>query len=149
MSAFDSRERARAAFDLRASRHSWKEICDRLGYRSLGAAQTAVNRHVARERRDPTRASIESHKHGIEIRTRALSQRFVAAFTARDDETLIALNREILRNEAELAKIGGMYAPEQLAVTVTQTPAAIIADARTRLLEIVDAEVIEPKEITR
>ena len=53
MSRYASRERAAEAFQLRASRHSWREVCDCLGYRSIGAAQTAVNRHVERLRREP------------------------------------------------------------------------------------------------
>lgn len=146
MSHYASRERAKAAFDLRSQRHSWGEICEQLGYRSVGAAQTAVNRHVTRNRRDSaTETTVEAHKAGIELRTRAMNQRFVAAFTAKDDDTMVDLNREILRNESELAKLAGMYAPDrqEVNVNVTQTPAAIIADARERLLAVVDAEVVE------
>ncbi|WKG01394.1 hypothetical protein [Mycolicibacterium sp. HK-90] len=147
MSAYASRARAEEAFKLRASRHSWREVCDRLGYRSIGAAQTAVSRHVARQRREATPTTIETHKAAIELRTRALSQRFVRAFANGDDDTLVTLNREILRNEAELAKIGGLYEPEVLNINVTQTPTQIIAEARERLLAVVDAEVIEQKEL--
>lgn len=149
MSRYASRERAAEAFQLRASRYSWREVADRLGYRSIGAAQTAVNRHVERLRREPTAISVEAHKFAIETRTRALSQRFAAAFRWGDDDTLVTLNREIVRNEAELAKLGGLYEPETLNVNVAQTPAAIIAEARERLLAVVDAEVVEPKEIER
>lgn len=138
MSRYASRERAEQAFQLRASRHSWREVCEALGYKSIGAAQTAVNRHVARTRRDATETSIEAHKFGIETRTRAMSQRFVAAFKAGDDDTMVTLNREIRQNEAELAKLGGMYAPEraEVDVTVTQTPAAIVERMRTELLAV-------------
>jgi len=138
MSAFASHQRAAEAFNLRASRYSWREVADRLGYRSIGAAQSAVSRHVARVRRESTETTVESHKAAIETRTRALSQRFVTAFTAGDDDTLVTLNREIARNEAELAKLGGMYVPERSEVTVTvdQTPAAIVERMRTELLAI-------------
>ena len=112
----------------------------------MGAAQTAVNRHIERERRESSASKFETHKAGIEIRTRALNQRFVAAWKSGDDNTLVALNREIVRNEAELARLGGMYEPETVTINVSQTPAAIIAEARERLLAVVDAEVI-PKEI--
>ncbi|ULE33345.1 hypothetical protein [Mycobacterium sp. IDR2000157661] len=152
MSRHASQERAAEAFQLRASRYSWREVCDRLGYRSIGAAQSAVNRHVERLRREPTATSVESHKFAIETRTRAMTARFTSAFTAGDDDTLIALNREIVRNEAELAKIGGLYEPERVNVNVVQDPSAIIADARQRLLSVVDAEVIDmpaTKEIQR
>jgi hypothetical protein len=153
MSRYASRQRAEEAFQLRASRHSWREVCDRLGYRSIGAAQSAVNGHVARVRRETTTTSIETHKAAIETRIRALSQRFVAAFRSGDDDTLVTLNREIRGNEVELAKLGGFYAPEQIDVSLTADPAAVIAQARTRLLEIVDAEVVDAptptKEIAR
>jgi hypothetical protein len=43
--------------------------------------------------------------------------------------------------------------PEQIDVSLTADPAAVIAQARTRLLEIVDAEVVDAptptKEIAR
>lgn len=143
MSTYASRERAAEAFQLRASRYSWREVADRLGYRSIGAAQTAVNRHVERLRREPTTTSIEAHKFAIETRTRALSQRFAAAFRGGNDDTLVTLNREIARNEAELAKLAGLYAPEQIDINVTQTSTQIIAEARERLLAVVDAEVID------
>jgi hypothetical protein len=153
MPRYASRERAREAFDLRVRRHSWREVCDRLGYRSVGAAQSAVARHTARERREPTTTSIEVHKAGIELRTRALDNRFAVAFRAGDDQKMVDLNRAILANEAELAKVGGFYAPEQIDVSLTADPAAVIAQARTRLLEIVDAEVVDAppptKEIAR
>lgn len=147
MSRYASRERAAEAFQLRGQRLSWREVCDRLGFRSVGAAQSAVAAHVARERREPTATSIEAHKFGVETRTRALTQRFVAAYRVGDDDTLVSLNREIRSNEVELAKLGGFYAPDKLDITVSQTEAQIIAEARTRLREVVDAEVIEPKEI--
>lgn len=147
MSTYDSRARAEEAFNLRASRNSWREVCEKLGYRSVGAAQTAVSRHVERQRREPTTTKIETHKAGVEIRTRALTQRFAAAYKSGDDNTLVALNREIVRNEAELAKLGGMYEPETVNINVRQTPAAIIAEARERLLAVVDAEVVETKEL--
>lgn len=148
MTTYASRERAKEAFQLRASRLSWREICDRLGYRSVGAAQTAVSRHVERERREAAATTIEAHKFAIETRTRAMTQRFVRAFTNGDDDTMVMLSREIARNEAELAKIGGLYEPEVLNVNVTQTSTQIIAEARERLLAVVDAEVVEQKEIT-
>lgn len=136
MPTYASRERAAEAFQLRASRYSWREIADRLGYRSIGAAQTAVNRHVSRLRRETTETTVESHKFAIETRTRAMSQRFAVAFKDGDDDTMISLNREIVRNEAELAKLGGLYEPEAVNVNVTATPAAIIAEARDRLLAV-------------
>ncbi|WP_139360649.1 hypothetical protein [Mycobacterium sp. D16R24] len=141
-----SRQRAAEAFKLRGQRYSWREVADLLGYRSIGAAQTAVNRHVSRERRGvPTETSVEAHKFAIEGRTRDLENRFDVASTEGDADTMVALNREIARNEGELAKLAGMYAPElrQVDVNVTQTLPALIADTRQRMREVLDAEVVE------
>ncbi len=140
MSRHAGRERAAEAFALRASRYSWREVADRLAYRSIGAAQTAVHRHVERLRREPAFISVETHKYAIETRTRALSQRFTAAFRDGDDDTLVTLNREIIRNEAELAKLGGFYEPETVNVNVSQTPRAIIDRMEAELLALVDAQ---------
>ncbi|OBF42829.1 hypothetical protein A5719_10320 [Mycolicibacterium peregrinum] len=136
MSTYASRERAAQAFQLRANRLSWREIADRLEYRSVGAAQSAVSRHVERERRDAPPTTIEAHKYAMESRTRALTQRFVAAYQAKNDDALVMLNREIARNEVELAKLGGLYEPARLDVTVTADPSALIAQARDRLLAV-------------
>ncbi|MEC4858341.1 hypothetical protein [Mycobacteroides chelonae] len=149
MPTYASRERAAEAFQLRASRYSWREIADRLGYRSIGAAQTAVNRHVTRLRREATETTVESHKFAIETRTRAMTQRFAVAFKDCDDDTMISLNREIVRNEVELAKLSGLYEPEAVNVTVTATPTAIIAEARDRLLAVLaEREQHQPAAIS-
>jgi hypothetical protein len=134
LSTYARRERAAEAFQLRASRHSWREICERLGCRSLGAAQSAANRHVERLRREPAITSFEAYKFAIETRTRALTQRFTAAYRAGDDDTLVTLNREIVPNEAELAKLDGLYEPQTVNVTVTQTPGRHQSDALAALV---------------
>jgi hypothetical protein len=75
--------------------------------------------------------------------------RFAAAIDREDDETAALLNREVCRNRDQLAKLTGFYAPETVDVHVTQTPAAILAETKQRLLAVIDAEVVEPKELTQ
>jgi hypothetical protein len=150
MSTYASRERAAEAFGLRSTRYSWREIRDRLGYRSVGAAQSAVNRHVARNRRgEAKRVTVESHKAAIETRTRAMSQRFVAAFRNGDDDTMVTLNSEISRNEVELAKLDELYPDPNVKVDVSVSidPAALLAETRQRLMSVIDGEVVETKEL--
>lgn len=97
-------------------------LYNHLGYRSIGAAQSAVNRHVERLRWGPGFTSVEAHKIAIESRTCAATSRFAGAFATGDDDTMITLNREMARNEAELAKLAGMYAPVQFHVNVAHIP---------------------------
>lgn len=80
---------------------------------------------------------MEAHKFAIETRTRAMSQRFAAAFRNGDDDTLVTLNREIRANEIELAKLGGFYAPEQVDVNVSHDATAIIDRMESELLALV------------
>ena len=149
MPVFKSRERAAEAFALRASHYSWREVCEHLGYRSVGAAQSAVKRHVERNKRgESTPVRIEAHRYAIETRTRALTQRFTSAFMDGDDGNLVLLNREIRSNEIELAKIGGLYEPATVNVNVQQKSVVeIIAETRERLRASIDGEVVGTREL--
>jgi len=148
----DSRARAERAFQLRAIGRSWREAANELGYRSVGAVQRAVQRHELRNGPEPVETSRRSLITSARITHSILFDRFAAAIDREDDETAALLNRELVRNRDQIAKLTGSYAPENINVNVSQTPAAIIADARARLLAVVDAEVIdarvvEPKEL--
>ena len=144
MSRYRSRAGAEAAYELRCAHYSWREVRDKLGYRSVGAAQCAVNGHVARMGREPTETSRAARKDAIRLRSRALGERFADAFFKGDDDRLVMLNRELARNDSKLAKLQGLYAPQQVAVTVTS-----VEDTRRRLLAqvervpAIDAQVIE------
>ena len=155
MSRYDSRARAAEAYELRTAHHSWREICTKLGFRSVGAAQTAVNRHVARMGREPTETCRQTREDSIRLRSRALGERFAVAYVDGDDDKLVMLNRELARNDSELAKLQGLYAPERAEVSVTVSAAELRqrvravaerADAeRAALLSsaVIDAEVVE------
>lgn len=149
MTLRDSRARAERAAILRSIGRSWREVAGELGYRSIGAAQTAVERHELRNGPEPVETSRRSLITSARITHSILFDRFAAAIDREDDETAALLNRELVRNRDQLAKLTGAYAPENINVNVQTTPAAIIAEARERLLAVVDAEVVEPSELTR
>lgn len=109
MSRYDSRARAAEAYELRTAHHSWREICTKLGFRSVGAAQSAVNRHVARLGREPTETSRQTREDAIRLRSRVLGERLAVAYVNGDDDKLVMLNRELARNDSELAKLQGLY----------------------------------------
>lgn len=81
----------------------------------------------------------------LRIRRAVLHERFADARQRKDDTILVALNRELDRVATRWSKLHGLDAPErqEVNVHVEQTPAAIIADARERMLAVVDAEVVE------
>lgn len=152
MSLHGSRARAERAFQLRALGWSWQRIADSLDYRSHGAAQTAVKRHEQRVGSEPPETSRRSLIESARITTTVLFDRFAAAADRGDDKTIALLNGELCRNRDQLAKLTGAYMPERSEVdlNVRQSPAQIIAEAQTRLLAVLDAEVVDdPKGIER
>lgn len=147
MSRHDSRARAEDAFRLRALGRTWVEISAELGYRSRGAAQLAVKRLHARQPPASPDAVRRSSAESLRILRAILFERVGAAKRRGDDQTLLGLHRELARNVSEAAKLAGAYAPEEINVRVEQSPRQIIAAAEAQLLAIVDAEVIEQREL--
>jgi hypothetical protein len=149
MSRQDSRSRAEQAFALHACGRTWADISRELGYKSRSAACDAVTRlHRATPAASPDvvrRSATET----LRLLRSMLFDRVVVAKAAGDDDTLIALHRELTRNLSETAKLHGAYAAQQIDVNVTQTPSELIAEAREKLLAVIDAEVVEPREIER
>ncbi|PVB44275.1 hypothetical protein [Mycobacteroides abscessus] len=141
----DARRRAERAHQLRAIGRTWQEIADVLGYRTRQSAMHAVTRLT--DRTPPVGAEALRRQEAEELRIRraALHERFADARKRKDDDTLVSLNRELDRVATRWSKLHGLDAPErqEVNVHVEQTPAAIIADARERLLAVVDAEVVE------
>jgi hypothetical protein len=143
-----SRARAERAFQLRAIGWTWHQIADALGYRSHGAAQTAVKRHERREAPESAESSRRSLIESVKITNRVLYDRFAGAADRGDDKTIAMLNGELCRNRDQLAKLTGAYVPTEVDVTVRQSPSQLLAEYQDKLLAIVDAEVIdEPKGI--
>ncbi len=146
----DSRARAERAFQMHAIGRTWAEVSRELGYKSRGAAQAAVARLHSRQPAESVDSARRSAAESLRITSAVLFDRFAKAAKREDDDTLALLNRELVRNRDQLAKLGGLYQPERVDIdlNVRQTPAEIISDARARLMAVIDAEVIdEPKEI--
>lgn len=138
MSRHDSRTRAADAFALRSAHWSWREIMRKLDYRSVGAAQSAVKAHVAREHREPGEVTHREQVESVRLRSRVLGERFAAAFLDADDNKLVQLNRELVRNGDQLAKLTGTYQAErqQVDVTVGRSSAEILAEGKSQLLAV-------------
>ena len=150
MSLRDSRARAERAFGLRAIGRTWREVASELGFKSIGAAQLAVSRHLARSSPESVDTTRRGAVESLRITTSVLFDRFAAAVGRGDDATAALLNRELVRNRDQAARLLGLYAPSQTEVDVRVSASALIADTRERLLAVVDAEVVEEptKEIT-
>jgi hypothetical protein len=149
MTLAKSRERAEEVFVCRELRGmTWAAIAEKIGYRSVGAAQLAYNRALARHPRpngEAIRAGIVERKmHVINVAMTSLA----AAAADGDHQAVAALINTLTKADVELAKLFGL-SREQIDVHVTQTASELIAETREKLLAVIDAEVIEPKELTR
>jgi len=113
----------------------WSEIANRLGYRSIGAAQTAVKRHVERiDRGESTPVQKATHCNAVEARTRSMMTMYAEAYRANDVGSVVLLNKEIRANEDHLAKIGGLYAPAKSEVDVRSDAGAALDEFFTALV---------------
>ena len=132
----ESRERAEKAAILRAIGRSWREVCRELGFKSIGAAQLAVQRHERRNGPEPVETSRRSLITSARITHSILFDRFAAAIDREDDATAALLNRELVRNRDQLARLTGSYAPERAEVSVRVST----EDNRRRLLALVERD---------
>jgi hypothetical protein len=153
----DSRARAEQAFRLRSLGYTWRAVADHLGYRSAGAVQSAVNRHLDRTPPESTEGARKSATERLQIAATILTERVFEARERGDDDRLVALMRELRNTTAEMAKLNGLAVPvaQQVDVNVHQSATAIFDRLESDLLalaerrssratrDVIEAEVIE------
>ena len=138
MSHRESRERAEQAFRLRSLGYTWRAVAEHLRYRSAGAAQSAVNRHLDRTPPESSEAARRSATERLQITSTILAERLFQARESGDDDRLVAVSRELRSTTSELAKLNGLNVPvaQQVDVTVHQDATAIIDRMETELLAL-------------
>lgn len=154
----DSRARAERVFVMRAvGCQPWSKIRDELGFKSVGAAQMAYRRFLAR---NPVPESTTVFAEIIErkrVTTGAAMTALARAGRDGDRAAVAQLVGVVSRSDAELAKLYGLNAAEELNVHVEHSATAILDRAeadllalakslpgqRPELLAVIDAEVIE------
>ncbi|MBI3213145.1 MAG: hypothetical protein HYZ38_04935 [Mycobacterium sp.] len=134
----DSRQRAEQAFRLRSLGYTWRAVADHLGYRSAGAAQTAVNRHLERTPPESPEAARRSVTERLQITSAILAERLFQAREDGDDDRLVAVSRELRNTTTELAKINGLNVPvaQQVDLTVSTSATEVIDRMERELLAI-------------
>ena len=135
----DSRQRAEQAFRLRSLGYTWRAVADHLGYRSAGAAQTAVNRHLDRTPPESSEAARRSASERLQITSTILAERLFQARESGDDDRLVAVSKELRNTTAELAKLNGLNVPvaQQVDLHVSTSATAIIDRMEAELLALV------------
>jgi hypothetical protein len=143
-------DRAAKAFELRAKQCSWQEVADQLGFRSRQGAQQAVRRLIRNQSRDLVTERALSVERA-RMRGRALQPRFDEAVAEGDDETAVMISKHLAQLDDFEAKLQGTYAAVKVENqhNVQITAVQIITEAKQRLLDVIDAEVVEVGEIER
>jgi hypothetical protein len=153
MSRQESRARAERVVLARAVlRTPWRDIMRTEGFKSVGAVQNTYYGDLARRKQAP-KALADLTAQEILVRRDATTQIAVAqlieARRVGDIAGVATMMREIRQNDVETAKMLGLYEPAKVDVNLTQSLPALIADVRQRTNEVLDAEVVELKEVTR
>lgn len=148
MSLADSRARAERVAHLRAvAGLSWSRIAAECGFKSVGAAQQAYKAHRRRNPLPSSEAVFADLLERQQYRNRQGILAMAKAQAAGDASAVASLIRALEANDADLAKWFGIGSETTVNVNVNTTMSQIVADARQRMREVLDAEVIEPKEL--
>lgn len=139
MNRQDSRARAEEAFRLRAVGRTWAEISQTLGYRSRGAAQLAVRRHLERNAPESPEAARRSASEGLRITKSVLFATLADARRSGDSQAVVSTAKAIADMIEKDARLNGLHAPArtEVDVSVSANPAAIIDRLETELLALV------------
>lgn len=140
-----SRERAEKAARFRAQGHTWQETADECGYRSRQGAFDAVAALYKRFPPESSETARRSLTAGLRMQMARLNSRLDDAEVRDDTDAVVAISKELRTTADAIAKLNGLAVPvaQQVDVHVHNSPVAIVAEARERLLAVVDAEVVE------
>lgn len=135
----DARERAEKVYYLRAvAGLTWRQIATETGFTSVGGAQRAYDRHLARNELPDGRITLAEILERKRFRQSAMTSGISTALQSGDLAALASLLRASVADDTELAKLFGLNAPQRLDVTVG-SPADAIATARDAALAALEA----------
>ncbi|KRQ26871.1 hypothetical protein AOT93_10660 [Mycobacteroides sp. H110] len=147
MTTADSRARAERVVYLRhVAGASWSVIRDQLGFKSVGAAQAAYKSHQKRNPLPGGEIVLAGLRDRQQYRNQKGTMALERAMAAGEFSTVASLIRALAANDADLAKWFGIGS-ETVNVNVTTTLPQVIAENRERLMAVLDAEVVDTKEI--
>lgn len=147
MTLAESRERAeRVAYLRSVVRLSWSRIAAECGFKSVGAAQQAYKSHRRRNPLPGGETVLAEISDRQEYRTQKGTLALERALAAGEYSTVANLIRALAANDADLAKWFGIGS-ETVNVNVTASLPQVIAENRERLMAVLDAEVVDTKEI--
>lgn len=129
---------------MRANGQSWRKIAAELDFTSVGGAQRAYDRYLARNpmpKAEEVRAEIVARKKtSVGVLMGSLAQ----AAKQGDHQAVASLVRTLNAVDAELAKLLGLNAPERFEAVVASTASDVLNELESKLTGVIDGEVVEP-----
>lgn len=142
----DARERAERVYYLRAvAGLSWRQIMRETGYSSVGGAQRAYQRHLARNELPDAKTTLSEILERRRFRQGIGTKALATAMSSGDLTAVSSLLRTLLADDVELSKLFGLHQPErhEVAAVVTTTTADVLNELEQKLLNTIDGEVVD------
>jgi hypothetical protein len=144
-----SDERCQRGWDLRKQGHTWATIADTLGYRSVQSAQKAVSAWLRRNPPDDIETLRRATGDILIDTINKLRASLDVAIEKGGTTSVAELGRAVFDGCDRYAKLTGQHIipPTEVNVNVSVTEA--LAATRRKLLDVIDAEVLDAKELDR
>lgn len=144
MNRQDSTARAERCWRLRIRGRTWQEVADDEGFRSRRSAQLAVERWLKRNPQADVEVLRRAMGDGIELLRRDLQDTLDTCKAHGQAIRVAQLGQVILDSYDKQAKLMGLHiaVPAEVNVTV-QSMSQMIDDTRRRLMNAIDAEVVD------
>ncbi|WP_279097863.1 hypothetical protein [Gordonia bronchialis] len=140
----DARERAERVYYLRAvAGLSWRQIARETGYSSVGGAQRAYERHVARNELPNGQTTLAEILERKRFRQGVTTKGISTAMQRGDLSALASLLRASVADDTELAKLFGLNAPErhQVQAVVATTTTDLLDQLEAKFIDVIDGQV--------
>ncbi|MGV9479469.1 hypothetical protein [Gordonia aichiensis] len=139
----DARERAEKVYYLRAvAGLSWRQIARETGYSSVGGAQRAYQRHLARNEIPDGRTTLSEIMERKRFRQSMTAKGISTAIQRGDLTALASLLRASVADDTELAKLFGLNAPERHQHQVAVATSDRFDQLERELLQTIEGEVV-------
>lgn len=129
---------------------TWQEVADACGYRHRNSARQAVLRLTSREPAESPEQARRKHDEALRMIQQRNFTRYLHAVKAGDDETAVKYSKEIRGTVETRARMGGVFAPQQVELGLTDAEfsrqvAELVATLRPGAIrDLVRAGELEP-----
>lgn len=146
-----SNQRCENAWNYRCEGRTWPEVAREFGYGSAQNARKAVHKWLQKNPNDDLEIMRRASGQMLVTTTRKLVKALDIALESEKTRDAAELGKAIFDGVEKYAKLTGQHVvvPTEVNVTVTQTMSELVTDARAKLMQAIDAEVLDVQEVPR